>query len=197
MVLAAEGLGLVGPAECPSIHASTLPGHFSISPDYADGDYEVETVEVGYVVNAFGYSDDIDIVPFAAPEFATVSDSRGLQRELQVGTTHIMVTQHMDLTQVSLPDLPTQFLTLDDPAVRVLNTTLSIAVRSSYLWLCFDVCLILFFTYPPLCAGALWPMPAWVWRDLRSVLFINIKFRDSACGHRGRPQRVVAGNRQC
>ena len=22
---------------------------------------------------------------------------------------------------------------------------------------------------PPLCAGALWPMPAWVWRDVRSV----------------------------
>ena len=24
---------------------------------------------------------------------------------------------------------------------------------------------------PPLCAGALWPMPAWVWRDVRSVFF--------------------------
>ena len=31
--------------------------------------------------------------------------------------------------------------------------------------------LILFGTCPPLCAGALWPMPAWVWRDVRSVLF--------------------------
>ena len=31
--------------------------------------------------------------------------------------------------------------------------------------------LILFCTCPPLCAGALWPMPAWVWRDVRSVSF--------------------------
>ena len=31
--------------------------------------------------------------------------------------------------------------------------------------------LILFCTCPPLCAGALWPMPAWVWRDVRSVFF--------------------------
>ena len=28
--------------------------------------------------------------------------------------------------------------------------------------------LILFRTCPPLCAGAQWPMPAWVWRDVRS-----------------------------
>ena len=27
--------------------------------------------------------------------------------------------------------------------------------------------LILFCTCPTLCAGALWPMPAWVWRDVR------------------------------
>ena len=32
--------------------------------------------------------------------------------------------------------------------------------------------LILFCTCPPLCAGALWPMPAWVWRDVRSVFLI-------------------------
>ena len=31
--------------------------------------------------------------------------------------------------------------------------------------------LILFCTCPPLCVGALWPMPAWVWRDVRSVFF--------------------------
>ena len=30
---------------------------------------------------------------------------------------------------------------------------------------------ILFCTCPPLCAGALWPMPAWVWRDVRLVFF--------------------------
>ena len=29
--------------------------------------------------------------------------------------------------------------------------------------------LILFCTCPPLCAGVLWPMPAWVWRGVRSV----------------------------
>ena len=32
--------------------------------------------------------------------------------------------------------------------------------------------LILFCICPPLCAGALWPMPAWVWRDVRSDFFI-------------------------
>ena len=26
----------------------------------------------------------------------------------------------------------------------------------------------------PLCAGALWPMPAWVWRDVRSVFFFCV-----------------------
>ena len=30
---------------------------------------------------------------------------------------------------------------------------------------------------PPLCAGALWPMPAWVWRDVRSVLFFLFLFQ--------------------
>ena len=29
----------------------------------------------------------------------------------------------------------------------------------------------MFCTCPPLCAGALWPMPAWVWRDVRSGFF--------------------------
>ena len=31
--------------------------------------------------------------------------------------------------------------------------------------------LILFYTCPPLCAGALWPMPAWAWRDVRSIFY--------------------------
>ena len=29
---------------------------------------------------------------------------------------------------------------------------------------------------PPLCAGVLWPMPAWVWRDVRSVFLIMFFF---------------------
>ena len=32
--------------------------------------------------------------------------------------------------------------------------------------------LILFCICPPLCTGVLWPMPAWVWRDVQSVFFI-------------------------
>ena len=36
--------------------------------------------------------------------------------------------------------------------------------------------LILFCTCPPLCAGALWPMPAWVWRDVRSVFDFFLLF---------------------
>ena len=32
--------------------------------------------------------------------------------------------------------------------------------------------LILFCTCPPLCVVALWPMPAWVWHDVRPVFFV-------------------------
>ena len=39
--------------------------------------------------------------------------------------------------------------------------------------------LILFSTCPPLCAGALWRIPAWVWRDIRSGGFF---FQGLACG---------------
>ena len=36
--------------------------------------------------------------------------------------------------------------------------------------------LILSCICPPLCAGVLWPMPAWVWRDVRSVFFFFFFF---------------------
>ena len=36
--------------------------------------------------------------------------------------------------------------------------------------------LILFCICPPLCAGELWPMPTWVWRDVRSVFIIFYYF---------------------
>ena len=39
---------------------------------------------------------------------------------------------------------------------------------------CCSLRLLLFCTCPPLCAGALWPMPAWVWRDAR--FFYNFFF---------------------
>ena len=42
----------------------------------------------------------------------------------------------------------------------------------------FSLRLLLFCTRPPLCAGALWPMPAWVWRDVRSSLSF---FRGHLC----------------
>ena len=39
--------------------------------------------------------------------------------------------------------------------------------------------MILFCTRPPLCAGVLWPMPAWVCRDDRSVYcFVFLKTPD-------------------
>ena len=41
----------------------------------------------------------------------------------------------------------------------------SLAARRCFLRL------LLFCTCPPLCAGALWPIPAWVWRDVRYVFF--------------------------
>lgn len=34
---------------------------------------------------------------------------------------------------------------------------------------CYHHRLLLFCTFPPLYAGALWQMPAWVWRDVRSL----------------------------
>ena len=48
-----------------------------------------------------------------------------------------------------------------------------------YLVLCLprhcSLRLLLFCTCPPLCAVALWPMPAWVWRDVRFVFFSSRK----------------------
>ena len=45
--------------------------------------------------------------------------------------------------------------------------------RASHTFLPRRTCLrlILFCICPPLCAGVLWPMPAWVWRDVQSVFF--------------------------
>ena len=37
--------------------------------------------------------------------------------------------------------------------------------------------LLLFCTCPPLCAGALWPIPTWVWRDVRLIYLYIIIFR--------------------
>ena len=45
------------------------------------------------------------------------------------------------------------------------------AILVLYLaWRC-SLRLLLVCTCPPLCAGALWPMPAWVWRDIRPFSF--------------------------
>ena len=42
--------------------------------------------------------------------------------------------------------------------------------------LCWRACLrlLLFGTCPPLRATALWPMPAWVWRDIQTFLFSSL-----------------------
>lgn len=136
--LAADGFGSIGPGECPSIHALALPGHLGLSPDfddYADGDYEVERVELDYVVDAFGYNDDI--VQFVAPEFATVSTRGELRRRLRQGVSHIVVTQHLDLINAQTePDLPKEFEALNNAVGRVKNTTLSIVVRPLYVQMC-------------------------------------------------------------
>ena len=39
--------------------------------------------------------------------------------------------------------------------------------------------LLLFCTCPPLRTGALWPMPAWVWRDVRFFYFLFLCFLPS------------------
>ena len=46
--------------------------------------------------------------------------------------------------------------------------------------------LLLFCARPPLCAGALWPMPAWVWHDVRSIdidIYIAIHQPTHTVGH--------------
>ena len=45
------------------------------------------------------------------------------------------------------------------------------AVQLCFLPRCNYVRLLLFCTCPPLCAWALWLMPAWVWRDVEYVFF--------------------------
>ena len=37
--------------------------------------------------------------------------------------------------------------------------------------------LLLFCTCPPLCTGALWPMPAWVWRDVQFYFYFIFLFQ--------------------
>lgn len=128
---AAGNFGFIGPQECPNIHALTLPGHFGSSSDFADydvRDYEVKEVADENVIDSFLLNDGA--VEKVTPEFAIVSDRRGLQRELRRGTSHIVVTQHIDLTRLFLPDLSAEFGALDNAAVRVMITTLSIVVRS-------------------------------------------------------------------
>ena len=50
-------------------------------------------------------------------------------------------------------------------------------------------------TCPPLCAEALWPMPAWVWRDVRSVFILFYSSTGSALMHPwlGRPYPCPPG----
>ena len=131
--VAADGFGAIGPGECPSIHAQAMPGHFGVSPDFddhADGDYEEERVPLDEVFDAFGYEEGF--LQFIPREFAAVSDGRQLQRALQDGVNHIVVTQHLDLIDTrTVPDLPEEFLGLDSAVGRVLNTTLSIVVRAA------------------------------------------------------------------
>ena len=50
--------------------------------------------------------------------------------------------------------------------------------------------LILFFMCPPLCVGALWPMPAWVWRDVRSV-FCFYTEKETAAWHGHEQHKLI------
>ena len=49
--------------------------------------------------------------------------------------------------------------------------------------------LILFCTCPPLCVGALWPMPAWVWHDVRSLHFFGSMHTSITTGQPGKDAR--------
>ena len=54
------------------------------------------------------------------------------------------------------------------------------ALPAVHFWVgmlrCCSLRLLLFCTCPPLCAGALWPMPAWVWRDIGFIFFSVVCF---------------------
>ena len=68
-----------------------------------------------------------------------------------------------------IPSHCTSTSTFDIPSTQHLNNFINLSYAPS------SKRLILFCICPPLCAGALWPMPAWVWRDVRSVYFLFSK----------------------
>ena len=75
--------------------------------------------------------------------------------------------------------LPSMLTVREIPERKTLMLRKCEGQDSSTLRLVFVVGLVLwllpaptpFCTWPPLCAGALWPMPAWVWREVRFLFY--------------------------
>ena len=120
---------IIGSAQCPTLHASSWPGHFDLPYDTADYevDYYYEPEDAGgedLLLDYFTYDD-------YTPQFRAVATPDELQEALQAGTKHILILAHLDMTSSTPePDLPEEVEALNNAIGRVSTTTLSIAVRS-------------------------------------------------------------------
>lgn len=129
-----QGLGSIGPAECPSIHAQATPGSFDLPQEFAyydDGDYDEEEVPEDNVFDAFPFEEPDPSIP-RTTLFASVSTPEEFQTALREGVIHIVVTQHLDMVDSETePDLQPPIEALNNAVGRLSNTTLSIVVRSA------------------------------------------------------------------
>lgn len=121
---------------CPILPGASEPGHFqdllAEAEEDDDQDYTVSlSAESDIVVldGSYDYYSDVefDILP---PAFAVVRTPAEFQAALRVGAFHILVKEHLDMTDSPTePDL-VGLEGLNSAVGRVLNTTRSIVVRA-------------------------------------------------------------------
>lgn len=129
-----EDSGIVR-GRCPILPSAAEPGHFEEllaeseldeEPDYTESDYEYNIVLDGNSYQYYG-DGDYEIRP---PEFVAVATPAEFQAALRVGAFHILVKEHLDMTDAPTePDL-IGLEGLNSAVGRVLNTTRSIVVRT-------------------------------------------------------------------
>lgn len=125
-----EDSGIVR-GRCPILPSAAEPGHFEEllaeseldeEPDYTESDYEYNIVLDGNSYQYYG-DGDYEIRP---PEFVAVATPAEFQAALRVGAFHILVKEHLDMTDAPTePDL-IGLEGLNSAVGRVLNTTRSI-----------------------------------------------------------------------
>lgn len=180
---------IIGTAQCPNLHASARPaGPLDLPPgaEYLDGygyEYGSENLEFpgqdvvvveedeeyivveGPSVEVLG-PDEFFEPENVAPEFRAVATPRELQLALRDGTYHILITAHLDMTGVT-PEMDLQQLeALDNAVGRVLNTTLTITVRTSAAMIARSIRVYVLSSNTGLC-WATWPQRILCGTDLR------------------------------